>query len=172
MKKLYMICGAMGSGKTAVSEGLLRELDRAVMLDGDWCWMADPFVVTDETKRMVMGNICHLLDSFLSCSEYENVIFCWVMHLESTVREILSGLDLRNVEVKVISLMCSEDELVSRLDKDISEGKRTPDVIERALERLSHFPVPGSVRVCTDDRSLSDICGEIISVPFKSLAHK
>lgn len=80
MKTLYMIGGTMGVGKTTVCQHLKRELANSVFLDGDWCWDADPFQVTDETKTMVIDNICYLLNSFLKCSAYENIIFCWVMH--------------------------------------------------------------------------------------------
>ena len=61
MKKLYLIGGTMGVGKTATCQQLKSMLSNAVLLDGDWCWDADPFVVTDETKAMVMDNICHVL---------------------------------------------------------------------------------------------------------------
>ena len=70
----------MGVGKTSVSQCLKRELPNAVFLDGDWCWDADPFLVTEETKEMVIDNICYLLNHFIQCSAYENIIFCWVMH--------------------------------------------------------------------------------------------
>lgn len=40
-------------------------LPAAVMLDGDWCWSASPFIVTDETRTMVLDNICHVLSNFL-----------------------------------------------------------------------------------------------------------
>lgn len=77
MKTLYLIGGTMGVGKTTVSQQLKKDLANSVFLDGDWCWDADPFQVTDETKEMVMDNICYLLNNFLHCSAYENVIFCW-----------------------------------------------------------------------------------------------
>ena len=80
MKTLYLIGGTMGVGKTAVSQQLKHDLPNAVFLDGDWCWDASPFQVTEETKAMVTENICYLLNQFLHCSAYENVIFCWVMH--------------------------------------------------------------------------------------------
>lgn len=60
-KTLYLIGGPMGVGKTAVCRELNRMLPSSVMLDGDWCWCADPFQVTPETKRMALDNICHLL---------------------------------------------------------------------------------------------------------------
>ena len=54
MKTVYLIGGAMGVGKTTVSQQLKKDLANSVFLDGDWCWDADPFQVTDETKEMVM----------------------------------------------------------------------------------------------------------------------
>ena len=47
----------MGVGKTTVSQQLKKTLRNSVFLDGDWCWDADPFQVTEETKKMVMQNI-------------------------------------------------------------------------------------------------------------------
>ncbi len=37
----------MGVGKTTVCRELLRTLDKCVWLDGDWCWMQDPWIVND-----------------------------------------------------------------------------------------------------------------------------
>ena len=61
MKNLYLIGGTMGVGKTTVCRILKQQLPDAVFLDGDWCWDADPFVVTEETKAMVLQNICFML---------------------------------------------------------------------------------------------------------------
>ena len=130
MKKLYLIGGTMGVGKTAASRELKRMLPNAVLLDGDWCWDMDPFVVNEETKAMVMDNICACLNRFLQCSVLENIIFCWVMHEQSIIDEILAGLDLSGCRVVVVSLICSEDALRCRLQKDIDAGIRTPDVLE------------------------------------------
>ena len=65
MKTLYLIGGTMGVGKTAVSQQLKIDLPNSVFLDGDWCWDANPFQVTEETKAMVTDNICFLLNNFL-----------------------------------------------------------------------------------------------------------
>ena len=83
MKKLYLIGGTMGIGKTTVCQWLKLKLNNSVFLDGDWCWDANPFRVTEETKQMVMQNICFLLNQFIHCSVYYNIIFCWVMHEQS-----------------------------------------------------------------------------------------
>ena len=66
VKRLYIIGGAMGIGKTTVCQILKKELPKAAFLDGDWCWDMDPFQVTEETKAMVMENIVYLLNNFIS----------------------------------------------------------------------------------------------------------
>jgi len=59
MKNLIIIGGTMGVGKSSTCRELQKLLPKNVFLDGDWCWSAEPFVVTDETKTMVMDNITH-----------------------------------------------------------------------------------------------------------------
>lgn len=136
MKKLYLIGGTMGIGKTTVCRILKKKLNRAVFLDGDWCWDADPFQVTEETKKMVMENIIFLLNNFIHCSAYDNILFCWVMHEQNIIQEILSSLDKKNCEVRSISLICSEADLKERLEKDIRTGIRSGDILERSLARI------------------------------------
>ena len=52
MKKLYLIGGTMGVGKTTTCQILKRKLDKSVFIDGDWCWDMHPFVVNKETKNL------------------------------------------------------------------------------------------------------------------------
>lgn len=96
MKRLYIIGGTMGVGKTTVCQELKRILPNSVFLDGDWCWDANPFRVNEETKRMVMQNIWFMLNQFLHCSVYENIIFCWVMQEQSIIDSILTNIDKKN----------------------------------------------------------------------------
>lgn len=39
---------------------------------------------------MVLENICFLLNNFIRCSEYENIVFCWVMHEQAIIDEFVS----------------------------------------------------------------------------------
>ncbi len=132
LKTLYMIGGTMGVGKTTVCQQLKQDLQNSVFLDGDWCWDASPFQVTDETKAMVMDNICYLLNNFLKCSIYENIIFCWVMHEQSMIDSILEKLDTKNCAVKGISLVASEKSLRERLSKDIERGRDYQKILKEA----------------------------------------
>lgn len=136
MKRLYLVGGTMGVGKTSACQLLKKRLPRAVFLDGDWCWDSDPFQVTGETKAMVIDNICHLLNNFLRCSAYENVIFCWVLHEQSILDDLLSRLDTADCTVKAVSLLCTPAALAERLQKDVAAGLRQADVVGRSLERL------------------------------------
>jgi len=136
MKRLILIGGTMGVGKTTLCRELQKRLPRNVFLDGDWCWDAVPFTVTDETKAMVLDNIAHLLRNFLACSAYENVLFCWVLHEQEIIDELLARLPLDGVEVRAFSLTASPEALTKRLTGDIESGKREADVLERSLSRL------------------------------------
>ena len=161
MKNLYVIGGTMGVGKTTVCQQLKKQLNNSVFLDGDWCWDASPFQVTEETKAMVTDNICHLLSNFIRCSAYENIIFCWVMHEQSIIDSILERLDTDNVSVKFVSLICNETTLRTRLQKDIEKGIRTPDVLERSLARLEKYTSLNTVKINTDRKTVNEIAEEI-----------
>jgi SAM-dependent methyltransferase len=153
VKRLIFINGTMGAGKTATCGELLKLLGRSVFLDGDWCWMMDPFVVTDETKKMVQGNIVHLLRSFLVCSEYENVVFCWVMQYESIMDDLLSQLEDLEFEFHSFTLMVSREALAERLQKDVENHVREPGVLERSLQRLPLYEKMDTVKIDVSDIS-------------------
>ena len=57
MKTFYLIGGTMGVGKTATCQRLKSMLPSAVLLDGDWCWDADPFVV-EGTEVLAGQTLC------------------------------------------------------------------------------------------------------------------
>ena len=161
MKKLYLIGGTMGVGKTTTCQLLKQRLQNSVFLDGDWCWDAHPFTVTEETKAMVIENICFLLNQFLRCSAYENVIFCWVMHQQEIIDDILSRLDLSDCSVRCISLMCTPDALIQRLQRDVDAGIRQADVIERSMARLPLYDGLDTIKLDVSTRMPEQAAAEI-----------
>ena len=152
----------MGVGKTTVSQQLKKELADSVFLDGDWCWDASPFQVNEETKAMVVRNICYLLNSFLHCSVYENIIFCWVMHEQSIIDSILEKLDIDSREVKRISLIADESNLRRRLTADVTRGARTADIIDRSVARMSMYRTLDTIKVDTSNKTVQVIADEIM----------
>lgn len=161
MKNLFLIGGTMGVGKTTVCRILRRKLENAVFLDGDWCWDSDPFQVTEETKSMVMDNICYMLNNFLKCSAYNNVIFCWVMHEQNIIDQILTRVDTKNFKIQKISLICDEETLKNRLQLDIKNGIRSTDVIEKSLARLKRYKNLDTNKIDTSQKSPEEVAEEI-----------
>ena len=145
MKTLYLIGGPMGIGKTTVSRELLSMLPRCAFLDGDWCWSMQPFTVTDETKAMVL----------------DNIVFCWVMHQQKIVDDILSRLPLEGVKVVSVSLNASPEVLTERIRRDIAAGLRDESVISRALSYLPLYEKVQSLKLDTSTLSVAEIAEQI-----------
>jgi len=168
MKNLILINGTMGVGKTATSRELQKLLPNCVFLDGDWCWDMSPFIVNDETKNMVVDNIGYLLNNFISCSVFKNIIFCWVMHEKRIIDDVLSRLEKQDYQLYKFSLVCTEQALISRITEDIKMGIRTEDVINRSLSRLKNY-----FQMDTDKIDVSNISPkEAAKVIFKHIRHK
>ena len=115
------------------------------------------------------NNICFLLNQFIRCSAYQNIIFCWVLHEQEILDTLLAKLDKADCSIKVISLLCSESELKARLMKDVAAGKRTSDVVERSIERLSHYGALHTEKINTDGKSPMEIADEVINIQEKRL---
>ena len=162
MKTLYLIGGTMGVGKTTVCRELKNQLHRSVFLDGDWCWDMNPFVVTEETKAMVLDNITALLGNFLRCSAYDHVIFSWVMHQQSIVDIILGRLDLTDVKVVSVSLVCSREALLQRLYRDVEAGIRQPDILLRSPQRLNLYDSMNTEKIDTSHATVAQAVQEIL----------
>lgn len=162
MKDLYLIGGTMGVGKTTTCQIIKNKLDRCVFLDGDWCWDMHPFVVKEETKQMVVRNICFLLNSFLKCSLYDHIVFCWVMHQQAIIDDIVSRLDTTGCRVHVLSLVCNEKALESRLRRDVEAGIRSEDVIQSSIARLPLYQTLNTQKVDVSEITAEDAADYII----------
>jgi len=110
---------------------------------------------------MVTNNICYLLNNFLKCSAYENIIFCWVMHEQRIICSILEKLDTQNCEVKCISLVAAEKTLCERLAMDVDRGIRSEDVIERSIARIPMYQTLNTIKIDTNAKTVSMIANEI-----------
>ncbi|XTR39161.1 AAA family ATPase [Paraclostridium tenue] len=160
-KKLIIINGVMGVGKTTISKALYKKLDNSFWLDGDNCWMMNPFEVTDENKFMVLDNISYILNNFIKNSKSKYIIFNWVIHTEDIMKDILNKIDSSSVDVYKITLMCSKENLINRINKDIKLGLRYEDNIKRSLDRLELYNKMDTVKIDTSNKSIEDIVDEI-----------
>lgn len=161
MKKLILIGGTMGIGKTTICQELKKKLNNSIFLDGDWAWDMHPFIVNDETKKMVMNNIIYNLNQFIHCSHIETIIFGWVMHEQSIIDEILDRLDTNDIKVYNISLICSEKQLRRNIEKDIEQGLRTRLDIQKSINRLPMYQVLKTQQIDVTDRDIQELVGQL-----------
>ena len=167
MKNLIVIGGPMGVGKSSVCRELLNRTDRAVWLDGDWCWMMHPWQVTGETRAMVERNIIMLLRNFLTCSAYETVIFDWVLHQDSIAHTILAGLQDLECRILRVSLVCSPEELRVRLTGD----GRAASTVDEALARLSLYPALETPCLDTTGLTVSQVADRLQAMILAGIRH-
>jgi len=125
----------MGIGKSTICNQLNQDLDHSVFLDGDWCWNMDPFIVNQDTKNMVLDNTTHCLNNFIHTPGIENIIFCWVMHKQDIIDQIIQKLDTEGVDIHLISLICEKEELIKRMLID----RRDNQTIRKSLQYLELY---------------------------------
>ncbi len=154
----------MGVGKTTVCRKLQQNLQNSVFLDGDWCWNMNPFTVNEETTKMVVDNVCYVLNNFLRCSVFDNVIFCWVMHRQDIIDTILDRLDTTDCKLINISLIAKERTIRKRLSADVKNGLRNADVTERSLERLLLYKNLDTIKIDTTDKTVEEIVDKICAL--------
>ena len=139
MKRLVVIVGPNAVGKTTTAKCLVEKLPKTAYVDSDWCRFMNPFQFTEITKQTVTKNMYDILHNYLVCEEIENVIFSYSWHGER--KEIYDNLisklksDEIEFEEKIFVLKCSEEENISRAEKDGRDKTR----IERGMKNTFSF---------------------------------
>ncbi|WNS44635.1 AAA family ATPase [Paenibacillus sp. MMS20-IR301] len=160
MTKLVIVNGTMGVGKSAVCKQLLQSLDHSVWLDGDWCWMMQPWTVNEENIIMVENNINFMLRSFLTNSSFKYVIFSWVLHRKEIIDRLLSRLADLEYEHQLVTLICSAEALRQRMHSD----NRTEEQILRSLDRIRNYEATGISSINTSDIGVNEVAARIIQL--------
>ena len=163
-KKLIIINGVMGIGKTTICKELYKKLENSFWLDGDSCWMMNPFIVNEENKKMVLDNITYILNNFLKNSSTKYVVFNWVIPTDEIMNDVLGRIDVADISIYKITLMSSKDELVKRIGKDIKLGLRDKGNIKRSLERFDLYHNMNTQKLDTSKKTVENIVKEIIDI--------
>jgi broad-specificity NMP kinase len=157
-KKLIIINGVPGVGKSTVSKELHKALPKSVWLDGDWCWMMNPWMITEENIKMVERNIIYLLRSYFSNSTFDYVIFSWVLHREEITQRILEGIQDFEYEITRITLTCTHESLRERMLLD----NRTLEQFEASSRRLRLYEDMETFKIETSTISPEETIKRII----------
>lgn len=139
MKKLILILGANGVGKSTTAEILLQKLSKCAYIDADWCRAINPFPFTDATRTAVTNNIFSLFKNYFLCEDIEFIIFPYGFHGErkQIFEQVLYRLEQDGIEFEVcpIILKCCEEENIKRAVKDERDRER----IERGMKNTFMF---------------------------------
>ncbi len=157
MKKLILVGGPMGIGKTTISNVLQTSLKPSVWLDGDWCWQMNPWDFSHENKMMVIDNITHILTNYINHTYFKYIIFSWVMHKQSIIDQLLEQLPTEKIDVISLSLICSKEELKQRMLKDL----RTNELIQTSIERLPLYKQLDTILIDTDKKDIEIVVKQI-----------
>ncbi len=160
MKDLVFINGPMGVGKSTVAQPLKKMLAPCVYLDGDWCWDMHPFVANQLNRVMVLDNAAYLLNQFLRNPGYQRVIFTWVMQYEDIMKGLLEKID-QPYRLHCFTLLCSRETLLEHLQKDIALGKRSQDILERALDYLPLYERMETDKIMVQGKMPQQVAQEI-----------
>lgn len=139
MKKLIVIIGPNGVGKSTTASALLEKCPQCAYVDSDWCRRINPFAFTEATKQTVIENIYCLIKNYLLCSDIRTVVFPYGFHGErkeifDLVMQKLKS-DEIEISLKLIVLKCSLDENRKRAMADGRDLER----IERGINNTFHF---------------------------------
>lgn len=105
----------------------------------------DPWVFSEENKKMVLKNSQFLLNSFLANSQFQNIVFVWVMHEQTIIDDLLKGLH-GNFDFFSFSLIGSCDELKKRYNQDVLASLREHSGIDEAVARLPLYQKVASIK--------------------------
>ena len=92
------------------------------------------------------------------------MIFCWVMHEQRIIDDLLARLDTKGVAVCSVSLICTESALRARLLGDVAAGIRTEDIVERSVPRLALYQKLDSVKIDTTGLSPAQTAEKIAKI--------
>lgn len=139
VKKLIVIIGSNGVGKSTAAKLFLQNNPRCAYVDADWCRAINPFPFTSATKKAVTENIYCIFKNYLLCEDIDKIVFPYGFHGER--KEIfdtaINQLKKDGIvfELFTIVLRCSMQENIKRCERDGREAER----IERGIQNTFHF---------------------------------
>ncbi len=143
MKKLIFICGPNGVGKTTACRELLHRLDNSAYVDPEWCSAYNPFVHTEETKKLSKSAMLFLLSNYIKSHTFQNIIWNYGFHghRKETFDDIMNQLSSLPVEFKFVPIIleCGIAENINRMVTDKRDAARIQRAIENTRELYDNY---------------------------------
>ena len=137
--KVVVINGPMGVGKTSVGKYIAKKYPGTAFIDGVWCLDIHPFVGNSETKAMAVDNILHMIENYKNCSVCRMIVLVWLMDDQWVRERIENGISGMKLEVRSVTLVCDQEELIYRWKNDHTCEWRTDEWLDVSLKSLSAF---------------------------------
>lgn len=164
MKKVIIINGPIGVGKTTIGKLLCDKLNKSAFLDGDWCFDLHPFIANKETKDMAIDNIIHIIRNYLNCTQCNFVVFNWVMDKADVYKKIIDSIKSQDAYLYEITLTCTEKALEDRWYKDTLCGWRNDEWLNISKKSLNYFRGLNTLKIDTSNKNAANVTDEIYSM--------
>lgn len=160
MKKLVIITGPPGVGKTTICRNLFKSINKSAWLDADWCWMINPWIPKNqEQKKYVEDTFSRILRGYLENENIDIVLFTWVIHENSMFDLITEPLNDLEMELVKIALVSDRESHVNRLKKD---GRREEQILSKHC--MSKYKKLKAVVIDTSNLTVNKICKKVVEV--------
>lgn len=139
MKRIVVLVGPNGVGKSTTAETFMRQHPKCAYVEADACRAMNPFPFTPATKKTVIENIYCLFKNYLLCVDIEMIVFPYGFHgerkeiFDTVIRRLID--DGITFEVITIVLKCSLDENIKRAIANGRDKKR----VEHGIKNTFHF---------------------------------
>ncbi len=168
-KKLVIVTGPAGIGKTTVCKDLFKRINGCAWLDGDWCWMVNPYPgKTPEQKKAVERAFRYILSGYFHDANTKIILFSWLMHSKFMFDLITEQIVDEDYELIKIALVCSDKEIyIERMRKD---GRREEQIEE--ADNMERFHQLNASIIDVADLSVDDIVKRIIALIYSAAGEK
>jgi hypothetical protein len=160
MKKLIMIAGPAGLGKTTVCQKLFETIDGCAWLDADWCWMVNPYPgKTDEQKCYAEKAFGYILGGYFNDDNTKIIFFSWLMHSDFMFDLVTSQISYKDYKLIKIVLVCEESEYIRRL----IEGNRSENKIYNPDDMTKYRLINANI-IDTTELSVEETADKILDI--------
>lgn len=159
-KKLTMIAGPAGVGKSAVCKELFKQIDGSAWLDGDWCWMVNPYPgKTAEQKTYAEKAFGYILDGYFNDVNTNTILFSWLIHGNFMFELVTNRIAYTDYELIKIVLICDDQEYIRRMQSD-NRGKEKI----AARDTMDKYLLLDAIKIDTTHLSIHETAQEILSL--------
>jgi cytidylate kinase len=172
MKRLILICGPNGVGKTTACRQLLEVMNHSAYVDSDWCRAMNPFAFDEETIGIIEANITGLMANYFQSSFIEDVIFQYGLHgpRKRILDDIMDELRSRGIAFRFcpVILTCDLEENIQRMKGDGRDDARIRRAVENTRGIYAAYDYP---TIDTTALSVSETVDAIIGVLTQYYGH-